>query len=68
MFSQFGKDGNSGKIEQLYTDYTDTKGKVYDYEQGVEKDRTGVAVAIEDPEATKKFIPATLINAVTGES
>lgn len=68
LFSQFGKDGNSGKIGQLYTDYTDTKGKVYDYEQGVEKDRTGVAVAIEDPNATKKFIPATLINAVTGES
>lgn len=68
LFSQFGKDGNTKKIKQNYVDYVDTVGKVYDYDEGVEKERIGVASAIEDPNAKKHFIPGTLINAVTGES
>ena len=67
MFSQFGKN-DIGRTGVSYTEYTDAVGKVYDYESRQEKDRIGVAAAIEDPNANKTFVPSALINAVTGES
>lgn len=70
LFSKFGKD-HEGKLTHYseYIDYGDTNSQVkrYKWDGGLVQDyvnRTGPAVAIEEG----KFIPAALINAVTGES
>lgn len=72
MFSMYGKDGQTGSIQTRYEDYTDTHGQVYDNETNGFKTRTGVSVAIDaavrNTDSDKKFIPGTLIDAVTGES
>lgn len=70
----YGVDGDDGSSKK-YEEYADTEGKVYDHEADKYKDRGGIAAAIDavvrpngNETTNKKFIPATLINAVTGES